>query len=100
MTPQVALLLLVPIFLFVDILAIAKGRRGTSRGHKMAKVFGITALVALVVFAVALVDLVTQVWVMRPGSVSGAIYAVSGISFGVLSIVSLALYMKLRLRAE
>lgn len=96
MTPQLIPLLLLPLFLAVDIWAIASGRRGVTQTHKLARMTGIAALLALAVFIAALVDLFTQAWVMRPGSMSGAIYLGSGAVFAVLSLAALALSLKLR----
>ena len=96
MTVQLIPLLLLPLFLAADIRAIAIGRRGATQTHKLARITGITALLALAVFIAALVDLFTQVWVMRAGSMSGAIYLGSGVAFTVLSLAALALSVKLR----
>jgi drug/metabolite transporter superfamily protein YnfA len=60
---------------------------------------GIASLVMFAVSAVALFDLFTQVWVMRPGTLSGEIYLASGICFIVFSLIALGLCIKLRMKS-
>lgn len=96
MTPQLILLIFFPFLLAIDIYAIVLGYRGLTWVHKFARRVGILALIALIVFLGALVDLLTQVWVMSHGGASAIVYVVSGISFIILSLAALVACKKLR----
>ena len=91
MTPQLIPLLLSPILLAISLYAIAVGRRGCSSIYKYCRWIGLISVVLFVAAAIAFVDLVTQVWVKVPGSISVPIYVGCGSAFILCSLVSLAL---------
>lgn len=96
MTAQTLILLLAPFFLIINIYTIIIGRRGSTRTHRIASISGVVALVALGAFVAALIDLLSQVWVMRPGQTMTIIYVTSGCAFAVFSLIALAMCLRLR----
>jgi hypothetical protein len=96
MTLQTIPLFFIPVLLAIDIYAILIGRRGLTKLHRLAQIIGISALIMLAMSLLALIDLVSQIWVMRPANISGEIYIVSGICFVIFSLGALILSIKLR----
>jgi hypothetical protein len=96
MTLQLIPLLLSPALFVINVYAIVIGFRGSTRLHKLSRAFGIGGVCLFFIAALAVIDLITQVWVMRAGSISVKLYLVSGVAFIVCTAFSLALIVKAR----
>jgi hypothetical protein len=59
--------LTIAIVVLINVMAIRRSRLGASKVHVVARYAGIAGLVSLVVAALAVFDLITQIWVARPG---------------------------------
>lgn len=96
MTPQLIPLLLSPILFAVNVYAIVIGCRGATRTHMLSRAFGLVGICLFLVALLAMVDQLTQVWVMRPNSISVSIYLLAGIGFIACTFLSLLFGVKAR----
>jgi hypothetical protein len=91
MTWQVALLFLVPFLLATNVWVIRVGSKGRTRLHAAARYSGVAGVIACLGFVVALLDRLSQVWVLSSADGSGTLYVASAAVFTAISIVALTI---------
>lgn len=72
------------------------GFRGGTVLHAVARWAGIAGVATLFAFVLALLDLASQVWVMRPSDGAGVLYIASAILFYVTSTIALVAGIQLK----
>lgn len=98
MTPQLVPLFLSPMLCAINVYAVVVGFSGSDKLHKLARVFGIAGMCLFSIAILAMIDLTTQVWVMRIGSMSKEVYLACGMASIVCIVVSFALVLSIKAR--
>ncbi len=101
MTWQVVVICLAPFLLVGNFLVMRLGFRGSTVLHAVARWAGVAGVAAFFVFVLALLDRVSQVWVIRSSDSAGVLYIASAIVFYATSTIALVAGIQLeRIRGE
>jgi hypothetical protein len=83
------------IALVIDVLAIRKSKRGTSKAFRFSRYAGIAGIVSFALLLLAFFDLFTQIWVARPGYSGWPVGIAAGLFVGT-SVLNLVVLVWLR----